>query len=66
MAMGNGGPASFAARRSPSQPGHLRGCRVREPRVSLTIDEDQLLWIEVELAVEPGYAAAQDIGTLLL
>lgn len=59
MAMGNGGPASFAARRSPSQPGHLRGCRG-------LVDEDQLLWIEVELAVEPGYAAAQDIGTLLL
>lgn len=30
------------------------------------VDEDQSLGVEVELAVEPGYAAAQDIGTLLL
>ncbi|RVI94668.1 hypothetical protein CN193_29610 [Sinorhizobium meliloti] len=30
------------------------------------VDEDQLLGIEIELSVEPGYAAAQDIGTLLL
>lgn len=38
---------------------HLRGCRG-------LVDEDQFLGIEVGLAVEPGYAAAQDIGTLLL
>ena len=28
--------------------------------------KDQSLGIEVELTVEPGYAAAQDIGALLL
>ena len=30
------------------------------------VDDDQSLGIEVELTVEPGYAAAQDIGALLL
>lgn len=59
MAVGNGRPASLAARCSPSQPRHLRG------RGSL-VDEDQRLGVEVKLAVEPSYAAAQDIGTLLL
>lgn len=59
MAVGNGRPASLATWRSPSQPRHLCG------RGGL-VDEDQSLGFEVELAVEPGYAAAQDIGTLLL
>ena len=59
MPVGNGRPASLAARRPPSQPGHLRGCRG-------FIDEGQSLGIEIELAVEPGYAAAQDIRALLL
>ena len=58
MAVGNGRPASLAARCSPSQPRYLRG------RGSL-VDEDQRLGIEVKLAVEPSYAAAQDIGALL-
>jgi len=56
---GTAAPASLAARRPAAQAGHLRGSR------SL-VDEDQPLGIEVELAVEPGDAAAQDIGTLLL
>ena len=58
MAMGNGRPASLSAGRSPSQPGHLRGCRG-------LVNEDKPLGIEIKLAVEPGYAAAQDIGALL-
>jgi hypothetical protein len=59
MTVRNGRPASFAAWRTAAQPGHLRGCRG-------LVDEDQLLGIEIGLAVEPGYAAAQDIGALLL
>jgi len=59
MAVGNGRPASLATWRPAAQPRHLRGCRG-------LVDEDQPLGIEIELAVEPGYAAAQDIGTLLL
>jgi hypothetical protein len=59
MAMGNGRPASLSAGGSSTQPGHLRGCRG-------LVDEDKPLGIEIELAVEPGYAAAQDIGALLL
>jgi len=59
MSVWNGRPASLATWRSSSQPRHLRGCRG-------LIDEDEPLGIEIELAVEPGYAAAQDIGTLLL
>ncbi len=59
MTMRNGRSASLAARRSPSQPGHLCGCRG-------LVDEDQLLGIEIELAIEPGYAAAQDVRALLL
>lgn len=59
MAVGNGRPASLAAGCSPSQPRHLRG------RSGL-VDEDQRLGVEVKLAVEPSYATAQDIGTLLL
>ncbi len=58
MAVGNGRPTALAARCSPSQPGHLRGCRG-------LVDEDQALGVEVDLAVEPGNAAAPDIGTLL-
>ncbi len=59
MSVWDGRPASLAAWRSPSQPRHLRGCRG-------LVDEDEPLGIEIELAVEPAYAAAQDIGTLLL
>lgn len=59
MAVGNGRPASLAARRPTSQPSHLRG------RGGL-VDEDQLLWIEMKLAVKPGQAAAQDVSALLL
>lgn len=59
MAVGNSGSASLAAWCPASQPGHLRGRRG-------LVDEDQLFGIEVELTVEPGYAAAQDIGALML
>lgn len=58
MAVRHRRPASLAAQAASAQPRHLRGCR------SL-INEDQRLGVEIELAVEPGYAAAQDIGTLL-
>tara|TARA_R110000787_G_scaffold235764_5_gene342512 strand:+ start:1724 stop:1924 length:201 start_codon:yes stop_codon:yes gene_type:complete len=51
-------PASLATLGPPTQPRHFSGCR-------RLINEDQLLRVEIELAVEPGYAAAQDIGTLL-
>src|SRR5690606_10806240 len=30
------------------------------------INEDQLRWVEIELNVEPGAAALQDVGAILL
>ena len=30
------------------------------------VDEDQFLWIEIELALEPGLAAFHDVGALRL
>lgn len=54
MAMRNAGSAEFATRRSSAQPSHLGRQGVREPPVSLTIDEDQLRRIEIALAVEPA------------
>jgi hypothetical protein len=53
------GPASLAARRSSAQACHLG-------RQTGLIDEDETGGIEVELAVEPGLPALQDVGTLLL
>jgi hypothetical protein len=59
VAVGNGRPAALAAWRPAAQASHLCGC-------CGLIDEDQPRWVRVELAVEPGYAAAQDIRALLL
>lgn len=58
MAVRNGCPASFAPQAASAQPRHLCGCRG-------LIDEDQPLGVEIELAIEPGSAAAQDVGALL-
>jgi len=33
--------------------------------VARFVDEDEALWIEVELAVEPVATSPQDIGTVL-
>lgn len=43
----------------PPQTGHLG----RQPGL---INEDELRWIEIELAVEPGATALQDVGAVLL
>ncbi len=57
MAVGNGGPAACPALGSAAQAGHLgRGAGL--------VDEDELLGIE--LGVEPGLAAGDDIRPLLL
>lgn len=58
MAVRNGRPASFAAQAAATQPRHLCGC-------CGLIDENQPLGVEIELAIEPASAAAQDIGALL-
>jgi hypothetical protein len=53
------GPAALTAWRSTSQPGHLG-------RQSGLVDEYQLRRIEIGLAIEPGAAALQDVGAILL
>ena len=59
MSVRDGGTAALAAWGSSAQPGHLgRGARL--------VDEDQLLGVEVELAVEPGLPGFENIGALLL
>lgn len=59
MTVGNRGAASLATRATPPKPCHLR-------RGGGLVDEDQLLRLKIGLGVEPGLAAAQDIGALLL
>ena len=59
MAMRHTGSATLAARRSPTQAGHLRG-------ETGLVYEHELRRIEIELAVEPGAAALQDIRAVLL
>ncbi len=58
MAVRYSRPASLATLGPPAQPRHLGGSRG-------LINEDQPLGIEIKLTVEPGPAAAQDIGALL-
>jgi len=59
MAVGDGGPTALAALGPAPRAGHLG----RGPGL---IDEDQLLGIEIGLGVEPGLAAEDYIGPLLL
>ena len=59
MTMGRAAPQSLAARRPAMAAGHLGGGRG-------LIDEHQPIGIEVELAVEPGLTAVQDVGAALL
>jgi hypothetical protein len=59
MAVRHVGPAALTARGTTTQPRHLRG------KAGL-INEDQLRWVEIELTVEPGAAALQDVGAILL
>jgi hypothetical protein len=59
MAMWHASPAAFTAWRTSPQTRHLG-------RQSGLIDEDELCRIEIELAVEPGAAALQDVGAILL
>ena len=57
--VGYRGPASFPARRTTAQPGHLgRGAGL--------VDEHQAFGIEIRLKREPGAPPAQDVRTLLL
>jgi hypothetical protein len=59
MAVRHAGPASLAARCSSAQPRH-------PGRQAGLVDEDETSGVEVELTVEPGLPALQDVGTLLL
>lgn len=59
MAVWHACPAAFAAWRSSAQARHLG----RQPGF---VDEDQLRRIEIELAVEPGAPALQDVRAILL
>ena len=59
MAVRHAGPATLTTWRSSAQTRHLR-------RQACLVDEDQLRRIEIELAVEPGLTALQDVGPVLL
>ena len=59
MAVRHASPAALTAWRPSPQTGHL--CR----QAGL-VDKDELRRIEVELAVEPGATALQNVGTILL
>ena len=59
MAVRHAGAQPFAAWGSAIAARHVGRC----PGL---VDEDQLLWIEIELAVEPFLAALQDVGAILL
>ena len=59
MAMRDGRPQPLALRGATILAGHVRG------RPGL-VDEDELLGIEIELAVEPCLAALQNVRPILL
>ena len=59
MAVGHAAAQALTAK-SPTVPARHIGARAR------LVDEDQPLRIQVELALEPGFAPPQDIGTVLL
>lgn len=59
MSMWDCGTATFAAKRSPTQPEHL-GAQAG------LIDEHKTGRIEIDLTVEPVAAALQQVGTFLL
>ncbi len=59
MPVRHAGPQSFTAGRSAIATRHVRRC----PGL---IDEDELLGIEIELAIEPFLAPLQDVGAILL
>src|ERR1700712_2671566 len=59
MAMWHTGSQPFAPWRPAIKPGHLGGgCRL--------VDEHQLLWVEIGLALKPRLAPRQDVGAILL
>ena len=59
MPMWHSGAQPLAAQGPPIEPGHLGGgCSL--------VDEHQLLWGEVGLALEPCLALRQDVGAILL
>ena len=59
MAVRHTGPAALTAQRTATQARHLG-------RQAGFVDEDQLRGMEIGLCVEPGAAASQDVGAILL
>lgn len=59
MAVRNQRPQALAAPAAAMTTGHVGG----GPGL---VDEDQTLWIEIELGLEPGQALLQDVGPILL
>ena len=59
MALRNAGPQPFASWSPSAQARHVG-------RRSRLVDEDEPLWVEVELALEPGLAPLQNIRPILL
>lgn len=59
MPVRHAGPQALTPRGASVAPRHLGVC-------AGFVDEHQVLGIEIELAVEPGLAPPQDVGTVLL
>lgn len=59
MSVRDRGPQALAAESPPVQARHPGGG-------ARLVDEDQALGVQVELALEPGAATPQDVGTVLL
>lgn len=59
MTMRDTDPKPLAAPATPVAAGHVG-------RGPCLVDEDQPVWIEIELTFEPRFAPDQDVGTVLL
>jgi hypothetical protein len=59
VAVRHADPQPLSASAAAVRPGHVRRC----PGL---VDEDEALRVEVELALEPGFAPLQDVRTILL
>lgn len=65
MTVRYGRPQSLPARCPAIAACHV-GRRPVDPLRGSTIDEDQAVWVEIGLRLEPRMALAQDVGAVLL